>query len=104
MEQFTLQLKNSEYSCKEARSHVVDGIRGWKNKIERRKRENIEFYRLAKNTLKTRVRKKLLEKETWYKTVSKTREEDKPEDWEMPDGWKHDNRGKKEKRSLKRKY
>ena len=54
IEQFTKQLKNSEYSCKEARNHVVDGIRGWKNKIERRKREEQPFYRLAKNTLRMR--------------------------------------------------
>ena len=68
VEQFIQQLKNSEYTCKEARTHVVDGIRGWRNKIERRRRENQEFYRLGKNTLHTRVRKKLMEKETWYKT------------------------------------
>ena len=41
--------------------------------------------------MKTRVRKKLLEKETWYKKESKNK------DWEMPQGWKHDNRGKKRK-------
>ena len=98
IEQFTLQLKNSEYSCKEARGHVVDGIRGWRNKIERRKRDKMDFYRQAKNTLHTRVRKKLLEKETWYKTENKARDEDKPEDWEMPEGWRQDKkRGEKRK-------
>ena len=98
IEQFTLQLKNSEYSCKEARGHVIDGIRGWKNKIERRKRDKMEFYRLAKNTLHSRVRKKLLEKETWYKNENKKKEEDKPEDWEVPEGWRQDRqRGEKRK-------
>ena len=97
IEQFTQQLKNSEYTCKEARGHVVDGIRGWQNKIERRKKENSDFYRLAKNTLVKRVKKKLLEKETWYRTEKKP-VEDKPEDWELPDGWKHESRrGKKRK-------
>ena len=98
IEQFTKQLKNSEYSCKEARNHVVDGIRGWKNKIERRKREEQPFYRLAKNTLHTRVKKKLMEKETWYRTENK-KEEDKPEDWELPNGWKRED----ERRGTKRK-
>ena len=96
IEQFTQQLKNSEYSCKEARGHIVDGIRGWRNKIERRKRENIDFYRLATNTLVSRVKKKLMEKSTWYKTENK-KLEDKPEDWELPEGWKTD-REKGEKR------
>ena len=98
IEQFTQQLKNSEYDCKEARGHVVDGIRGWKNKIERRKQEGQPFHRLAKNTLYRRVKKKLLEKETWYKT-EKSHPEDKPEDWELPDGWKREEmrRGKKRK-------
>ena len=77
--------------------HVVDGIRGWKNKIERRKREKQPFYRLAKNTLHARVKKKLMEKETWYRTENK-KEEDKPEDWELPDGWKRT----EEKRGTKR--
>ena len=90
-------MKNSEYPCKEARGHVVDGIRGWKNKIERRKREQQDFYRLAKNTLQARVKKKLMEKETWYRT-EKNRDEDKPEDWELPDGWKVEKkRGEKRK-------
>ena len=77
IEQFTQQLKNSEYTCKEARTHVVDGIRGWKNKIQRRKNENHDFYRLGKNTLQKRVRKKLMEKETWYKSKNE-KPEDKP--------------------------
>ena len=76
VEQFIQQLKNSEYACKEARTHVVDGIRGWRNKIERRRRENQEFYRLGKNTLHTRVRKKLMEKETWYKTKTRNQKID----------------------------
>ena len=98
IEQFTQQLRNSEYNCKESRGHVVDGIRGWRNKIERRKTEGQEFHRLARNTLQRRVKKKLLEKETWYKTEKKNTE-DKPEDWELPEGWKVD----KNKRGQKRK-
>ena len=97
VEQFIQQLKNSEYTCKEARTHVVDGIRGWRNKIERRRRENQEFYRLGKNTLHTRVRKKLMEKETWYKTKNK-KPEDRPVDWELPEGCKEERKGGKKRK------
>ena len=72
IDQFTRQLKNSEYTCKETRNYVVDGTRGRKNKIERRKREEQPFYRLAKNTLHSRVKKKSMEEETWYRTENKT--------------------------------
>ena len=99
IEQFTQQLRNSEYNCKESRGHVVDGIRGWRNKIERRLTEGQEFDRLAKNTLQRRVKKKLLENETWYKTEKTENTEDKPEDWELPEGWKVD----KNKRGQNRK-
>ena len=54
IEQFTQQLRNSEYDCKEARGHVIDGIRGWKNKLERRKNNRQEFYRIASSTLQTK--------------------------------------------------
>ena len=37
---------------------------GWESKQRKRKRENSQFYRLAKNTLEDRVRKDLFEKES----------------------------------------
>jgi hypothetical protein len=45
VEKFTQQLKNSGYSNKQSRDLVVGGIKGWKNKIKRRKKEGKEFYR-----------------------------------------------------------
>ena len=37
IEQFIRELKNSGYNQKHAREAVVNGIKGWKNKIKRRK-------------------------------------------------------------------
>ena len=46
----------------------MSGLRGYKNKKERRKGQ--PFYSPAKKTLYARVRKKLMEKRTWYKNTS----------------------------------
>ena len=46
---------------------TISGVKGWKRKIDRRKQEGSDFYRTAKKTLKTRIKKKLTEKETWFK-------------------------------------
>ena len=45
----------------------MSGVRGFKNKIARRIREKQPFYRHAKKTLASRVKKKLLGKSSWYK-------------------------------------
>ena len=58
---------------------MVGGIKGWKNKIRRREKEGKGFYREGKGTLKQRVTKKLLEKETWYK--QKRRDDDDDEEF-----------------------
>ena len=42
---------------------VIDGVKDWKRKIERRMLNGEDLYRTAKKTLKTRIRKKLTEKE-----------------------------------------
>jgi hypothetical protein len=64
---YTIKLKTSGYSQVQAREIIVSGIRGFKKKIERRKRAGEKFYRDAKKTLSSRVRKKLTEKTNWYK-------------------------------------
>ena len=61
---YTRQLKNLEYSFKQV---VVSGLRGYKNKVERRSIQGENFYRLGKVTLKARTRKKLTEKNTSFK-------------------------------------
>ena len=67
IEQFIKELKSSEYNQKQAKEIVTSGIRGWKRKLEKRKKHNIPFYRLAQETDEERLRKELTEKESWYK-------------------------------------
>ena len=43
-------------------------------KIEKRKKHNIPFYRLAQETVEERLRKELTEKESWYKDNNKDNE------------------------------
>ena len=63
---------------------MTSGIRGWERKIEKRKKHNIPFYRLAQETVEERLRKKLTEKESWYKdNIMKTMKQHQlsSEDW-----------------------
>ena len=66
--QFTQELKNSEYQHRTAREIVISGIRGLKTRIFRRESKKQEFYREAHKTAGVRARKKLVSKENWYKT------------------------------------
>ena len=50
------------------REIVCSGIKGWKARSRKRKRNNQKFYRLAKDTMKERMKKELLEKENWFKS------------------------------------
>ena len=75
IENFTRQMKNSEYDRKHVREAVVSGVLGWKRKILRREKEGTPFYRSAKSTLRIRCKKKIMEKTTWYKSKRK-REDD----------------------------
>ena len=58
VEHYIQQCKTSGYSRHETREGVVSGIKGWKRKHERRKRDGISFYRGARSTLAVRVKKK----------------------------------------------
>ena len=78
IETYTQQLKSSGYSRKQSREIVVSGVVGWKRKVKRRETDGLDFYRSAKSTLAGRCRKKLLEKETWFKAKRK-REDDEEE-------------------------
>ena len=67
IEKFIKQMKTSGYGLKQTREITISGIKGWKGKIKRREKEGKGFYREGKTTLKARVRKKLVEKENWYR-------------------------------------
>ena len=64
---YVKQLKGSGYSRKECREIIISGALNWKRRIERRKEENLPFYRNAAGTLKNRIKKKLLDPVRWYR-------------------------------------
>ena len=49
-EQFTRELKSSGYNQKQAHEIVCNTVCGWRNRVRKRKRQNISFYRLAEET------------------------------------------------------
>ena len=67
-EQYIRELKTSGYSQKQARELICSGIRGWNAKHKRGMDNNRPFYRLAETTVESRMKKDLLERETWYKS------------------------------------
>jgi hypothetical protein len=96
IDKYTKQLKNSEYDRKQAKEIITCGLRGHKNKIERRKQDGEAFYRAASDTLEARTRKKLTEKNNWFrkkkkKEIGKLRRDKRRE------GENHSQRDKNEK-------
>ena len=65
--QYTQELKNSEYSFRTEREIVISGIRGLNTRIKRREMKNQNFYREAYTTAHQRVTRKLVSRESWYK-------------------------------------
>ena len=94
---YTYKLKASGYSRDQAKEIVVSGLRGFRNKIRRRKREGQPFYRPARKTLAMRVRKKLTEKNTWYKKAGK-KDDDDGDDDVLAGGMRGSYKGTKRKR------
>ena len=78
---------------RQAREIVVAGVKGWIRKRKRRAVEDKGFYRGAQSTLKMRMRKKLLDPVTWYKS----REEDNTEP-------ENKDKEKVERKPMKRKW
>ena len=98
MEGFIKQLKNSEYPIKEAREHTINGIKGWKGKVKKREKDGTGMYRSGKSTLKGRVKKKLMERESWYRIKEKEGESDAEDDQDKSSFIKPRNRGEKRKK------
>ena len=72
--QFTRELKQSEYGRLEVKEIIVSGMKGWMKKMERRL-ETGKLYRSGKSTLAQRCKKKLTAKTSWYKGRRKDKEE-----------------------------
>ena len=83
IEQYITELKTSGYSMHQSREIIISGIRGWRNKIRKRKRQNVDFYRLAEDTIEARMNKEIVEKENWYKTKN----DDEDDEMESPSNY-----------------
>lgn len=105
VDHYTKQLKNSGYSWLQAKEVVTCGLEGFRNKCERRKKEGGNFYRNAKQTLGKRVKKKLLEKTSWFKDKKRENDEHNDEMKEnLPSEEQHgSNRNRQEKIKIKAK-
>ena len=66
-EHYITQLKNSDYSRRQAKEVVVCGIVGWRRKLERREKMGQGQYLSAEETIEKRTSDKLLEKTSWFK-------------------------------------
>ena len=70
IDHYTQKLKSSGYNHTQCKELVVSGVVGYQNKVRNRTKNNQPFYRCAKSTLGSRIRKKLTEKNNWYKKKS----------------------------------
>ena len=71
IENYTKQLKNSEYGRDQIREIVTSGLRRFLNKQRRRKQAGETFHRQAEDTLVAMTRKELVEKTSWFKKNKK---------------------------------
>ena len=76
--QLTQELRTSGYNYTTAREIITSGIRGWKTRINQRIKKGQEIYRPAHKTVRTREKKKLIGRESWYKTVTEHKTEQDP--------------------------
>ena len=67
IEKYIQQLKNSEFNWKQIRDIVISALKGFNRKENIRKEKKRKRYRTGKESLETRVEKKLTEKLNWFK-------------------------------------
>ena len=65
--EYTVQLKTSGYNYQDTQEIIKSGYIGLKRRKERRKREGLPYHREGYKTLEGRVRKKVMDRKTWYK-------------------------------------
>ena len=71
------RLVRSGYTEEQVRQIIQSGLTGYVRKLQRSKRTGTPFHRPARMTLKTRMKKKLIQRECWYKNTKKREDEDK---------------------------
>ena len=67
IDHLTQQLVNSCFERRQIHEIVSSGLKGYENRIERRRKAKENFYRKAGETLEERTRKQLTEKLNWFK-------------------------------------
>ena len=100
VDDYAQKLLNSGYSIESTRKIIIAGLKGYERKLRNSRKEGgSKLLRTAKESYKTRTRKKLLEKTEWFKDSKKRpREDDLSDEDDLPEGWK----GNKRKRASRR--
>ena len=66
----------SGYNFSQVREIIVSGLMGYEKKIARAKRDKVPLHRPAAATLKSRLHKKLTQKQNWFKEKKKEEHDD----------------------------
>ena len=74
LDEFSQKLVNSDHSMEVVRRTRVNGIKGHLGKVKRCKAEGKPFHRCAAGSAKSRKSKKLMQKQSWFKSKSKENE------------------------------
>merc|ERR1711963_841811 len=75
IDKYIQQLVNSEFQWKSIREIVVSALVGHVRREKRRKRNNKPKYRSGKESLSSRIEKKLTEKYNWFRKKKKEDED-----------------------------
>ena len=66
IDEFSDQMLASGYSPEQTRDIVVAGLTGYERKLKKSKEEKKDLHRSAAGSLQSRIKKKLLGRQTWY--------------------------------------
>ena len=67
LDRFAVKLLTSGFQVETSRKIILAGIRGYEAKVKKRNAENVPIYRTAEESGKTRNRKKIIGKSSWFK-------------------------------------
>ena len=69
------RLVRSGYTEEQVRQIIQSGLTGYVRKLQRAKKTGTPFHKPAKMTLKTRMKKRLTQRESWYKNTKRNEDE-----------------------------
>ena len=76
VDRYTQKLLNSGYRGEQLRRIVINGIKGYENKVRRCREHGVKLHRTSTDSQGARVRKKLLAKTNWFKKRRKQEDQD----------------------------